>query len=71
MKGKLIDIQPRGMSTVYLYMCAENGKDLFTFPVEHRFHREILMGIGDPIGRDIEYDNDVDPPYLRFVDSKI
>lgn len=69
MHGKILDVYPKGMSTVYLYMCAENDRDLFTFPVEHRYHREILMGIGDPIGREIEYDNSVDPPYLRFLDS--
>lgn len=71
MKGKIIDIQPRGMSTVYLYLCAENDKDLFSFPVEHRYHRKILMSIGDPIGKEIEYDDSVDPPYLKFVDSEI
>lgn len=26
---------------------------------------------GDPIGRYVEYDNDVEPPVLRFVDSDI
>ena len=67
MKGKLLDIQPRGMSTVYLYMCAGDD-DMFSFPVEHRYHREILMDIGDPIGREIEYDDGVEPPYVRFVD---
>ena len=66
--GQFTDIQPRGISTVYNYMCAENDKDLFSFPVEHRYHREILMNIGDPIGREIEYDDSVDPPYVRFVD---
>ncbi len=71
MKGKLIDIQPRGMSTVYLYMCIEDDDNMFSFPVEHRYHREILMGIGDPIGRGIEYDNSVAPPHLRFLDSEI
>jgi hypothetical protein len=68
MKGKLIDIQPRGMSTVYSYICLNYENNIFTFPVEHRYHREILMNVGDLIGRDIEYDDDVDPPYLRSVD---
>ena len=71
MKGKLIDIQPRGMSTVYNYICLEDDDNLFSFPVEHRYHREILMDIGNPIGREIEYDNGVDPPYVRFIDSEI
>ena len=71
MKGKIIDIQPRGMSTVYKYSCLEDGNGMFSFPVEHRYHREILMNVGDLIGRVIEYNDDVDPPYLRFVDSEI
>jgi hypothetical protein len=56
------------MSTVYSYICLNYENNIFTFPVEHRYHREILMNVGDLIGRDIEYDDDVDPPYLRSVD---
>ena len=67
MKGKLVDIQPRGMSTVYSYLCRDDGGSRFSFAVEHRYHREILMDIGDPIGRDIEYDDGVEPPYVRFI----
>jgi hypothetical protein len=26
------------------------------------------MDIGDLIGREIEYSDEVDPPYMRFVD---
>ena len=71
MKGKIIDIQSREMSTNYLYLCAENDKDLFSFPAEHRYHSKILMSIGDPIGKEIEYDDSVDPPDVRFLDSEI
>ena len=59
------------MSTVYNYLCVEDDNNLFSFPVEHRYHREILMDLGDPIGRYVEYGNDVEPPVLRFVDSDI
>jgi hypothetical protein len=34
----------------------------------NKYHREILMDIGDLIGREIEYSDEVDPPYMRFVD---
>jgi len=55
------------MSTVFLYICSKKGKDLFGFPVEHRCHREILMGIGDPIGREIEYAGGLKPPGVRLL----
>jgi hypothetical protein len=67
MKGKIVDIQPPGMSTVYNYICRDNVNKLFSFPVEHRYHRELLMEIGDLIGMNIEYHDSLDPPYLRFV----
>lgn len=68
MRGKILSIQPRGMSTVYSYLCRDDEGSRFSFAVEHRYHREILMDIGDSIGRDIEYHDELDPPYLRFVD---
>jgi hypothetical protein len=68
MRGKILDVYPKGISTVYKYLCLDEGDDLFSFPVEHRYHFEIIEGVGNPIGREIEYDNDVDPPYLMFLD---
>ena len=69
--GKLIDIQPRGMSTVYSYICRNDDDNLFIFPVEHKYHREILMNIENLIGREIEYDDDVNPLDVSFVDSGV
>ena len=55
-----------GRSSVYVYLC--NGEDgLFTVPVEWRYHMRILESEGDPRGREIEYDDDIDPPVLRFL----
>lgn len=59
-------IYPPGVSTVYPYVCdGEDGR--FNFPVEHRFHFDILESEGDPVGRMIEYD-DVSKG-LRFLDE--
>jgi len=56
MKGKIQVIYPEGLSTVYNYVCLE-GDGTFSFPVEHRYHFEILENEGDPIGREVEYDD--------------
>ena len=67
MKGKIQAIYPEGLSTVYLYFC--EGEDRrFSVPVDHRYHSMILEHEGDIIVRDIEYDSDMDPPSLRFLD---
>lgn len=67
MKGKIQSIFPEGRSSVYAYFCVgEEGS--FSVPVEHRYHLEILEGVGDPVGREIEYDDEIDPPTLRFLD---
>jgi hypothetical protein len=69
MKGSIQVIYPEGRSSVYNYTCL--GKDgLFSFPVEFRYHVDILESEGTPIGRKIEYKDDVDPPYLKFIDDK-
>jgi hypothetical protein len=67
MKGKIVDIQPPGMSTVYNYICIGDDNNLLSFPVEARYHSEILEGVGQPIGREIEYDGGVEPPVVRFL----
>jgi hypothetical protein len=69
-RGKIMNIQPRRISTVYSYICIEDDNNFFSFPVEARYHKKILEGIGDPIGRRIEYDNAIDPPLLRFLNRK-
>jgi hypothetical protein len=66
-RGKILDIQSKGISTVYNYICIGDDNNLFSFPVEHRYHRELLIEIGDLIGMNIEYHDSKDPPYLRFV----
>jgi len=69
MKGKIQTIYPEGRSSVYNYTC--RGKDgLFSSPVEFRYHVDILESEGILIGRKIEYKDDVDPPYLKFIDDK-
>ena len=69
MKGKIQAIYPEGRSSVYNYTCL--GKDgLFSFPVEFGYHVDILESEGIPIGKKIEYRDDVDPPYLKFIDDK-
>jgi hypothetical protein len=42
MRGKILKIHPKGLSTVYNYVCIEDDDSLFSFPVEHRYHFEIL-----------------------------
>jgi hypothetical protein len=67
MRGKIEAIYPEGPSSVYNYLCrGEEGR--FSFPVEFRYHVEILDAERPLIGREIEYDDDGDPPVLRFLD---
>ena len=40
----------------------------FTVPVEYRYHMEIVSGEGDIIGREIEYNDELDWPAIRFLD---
>ena len=67
MKGKIQAIYPEGRSSVYNYVClGEDG--LFSFPVEFRYHMDILENEGYPVGREVEYQDDIDPPSLRFIE---
>ena len=69
MKGKIQKIYPEGRSSVYNYTCL--GRDgLFSFPVEFRYHMDILESEGYPVSREIDYRDDIDPPCLRFLDDK-
>ena len=68
MRGKIVDVYLKGISTVYKYLCLEDDDSLFSFPVEHRYHRDILEGVGNPVGREIEYDSYSEPPVVRFLD---
>lgn len=65
--GKTQAIYLEGLSTVYNYVC-RGGEGAFSFPVEHRYHFEILEHEGDPVGREIEYDDGIEPPTVRFPD---
>ena len=49
MKGKIRSIYPSGRSSVYNYLC-EGEEGLFSFPVEFRYHLEILENEGYPVG---------------------
>lgn len=66
--GKILGIYPEGHSSVYSYVCRGEEDGLFSFPVEFRYHMGILENEGDPIGRKIEYKDDIEPPSLRFLD---
>ena len=67
MKGKIEAIYPEGRSSVYTYFC--RGVDgSFSFPVEWRYHLDVLENEGYPVGREIEYNDDIDPPVVRFLD---
>lgn len=67
MKGKILATYPEGRSSVYNYTC--RGDDgTFSFPVEFRYHVDILEREGDPVGRLVRYDDDVDPPVVEFLD---
>jgi hypothetical protein len=65
--GTIKAIYPEGRSSVYLYLC-EGDEGPFSFPVEHRYHAAILEGEGYPVGRKIDYRDDVDPPVMEFLD---
>ncbi len=66
MKGKIKAIYPEGRSSVYNYVCS--GEDgVFSFPVEWRYHMNILENEGYPVGREIEYDDEIEPAVLRFI----
>ena len=67
MRGKIKSIYPEGMSTVYVYLCdGEDGG--FSVPVEHRYHSVILEHEDRIIGREIEYNDNIDPPVICFLD---
>ncbi|UCG04917.1 MAG: hypothetical protein JSV83_13405 [Desulfobacterales bacterium] len=66
-RGKILEIQPRGMSTVYNYICIGDDNNFFSFAVEARYHSEIIEGIGNPIGSEIEYNDRTDQPIVRFL----
>lgn len=67
MKGKIQTIYREGLSTVYNYVC-RGGEGAFSFLVEHRYHLDILEHKGDPVGRKVEYDDEIDPLAVRFLD---
>jgi hypothetical protein len=67
MKGKIRGIYPQGRSSVYNYVCEGEG-GLFSFPVEWRYHMQIVENEGSLIGREVEYENDSDQPSIRFLD---
>ena len=69
MKGKIVSIHPSIRSSVYNYVC-EGEEGVFSFPVEFRYHMDILKREGDPTGREVEYMSDNDPPYLIFLDGE-
>jgi hypothetical protein len=69
MKEKIQTIYPGGRSYVYSYTCLGKG-GLFSFPVKLRYHMDILENDGYPIGREVEFDNGIDPPILRFPTKK-
>jgi hypothetical protein len=65
-KAKILSIYPQGHSSVYNYVCrGEEG--LFRFTVEWRYHRGILENEGDPVGREVEYNDGIEPQVLRFL----
>lgn len=67
MKGKIQSIYPERISSVYMFFCeGEDGS--FSFPVEFRYHCDILDAERPLIGREIEYDDGIDPPVIRFLD---
>ena len=67
MFGRIRAIYPEGPSSVYSYLC-EGEDGWFCFPVEFKYHIEIL-DVGRPlIGRLIEYNDDLDPPVVEFLD---
>lgn len=49
-------------------MQAKSG--IASFPVEWRYHIDIVENEGYLIGREVEYDDAIDPPILRFLTKK-
>lgn len=68
MEGRVKAVYPEGYSSVYNYLCLGEAGDLLSFPVEWRYHRDILEGEGDPVGRLVSYRDDVDPSMVEFLD---
>lgn len=67
MKGKIESVYPSGHSSIYNYTCqGEDGR--FSFPVEFRYHMDILENERNPVGKEVKYRDDIDPPVLEFLD---
>jgi len=66
--GKILGIYPEGRSTVYSYLCRGEDDRLLSFPVEFRYHMDILENEGNPVGWKVEYRDDIEPPTIRFLD---
>ena len=56
------DIPKRGVVRLQLHLPGGDGP--FSFPVEWRYHADILESEGYPVGREVEYDDDIDPPTI-------
>ena len=67
MKGRIRAVYPEGRSSVYSYVC-RGDEGVFSFPVEWRYHIDIVESEGYPVGREIDYDDDIEPPVVRFLD---
>ena len=67
MKGRIESITPKTISEVYTYRCL-GDKGPFSFPVEFRHHRGILDCEGKIIGRQIEYNEEMGPSGIKFLD---
>jgi hypothetical protein len=67
-EGTVKGVYPEGTSSLYIYVCEKDDKMLFTVPVEHRYHKDILESEGNPVGRRISYIDDVDPPVIEFLE---
>jgi hypothetical protein len=67
LRGRIEAIYPEGPSSVYNYVC-EGEEGRFSFPVEWRYHLDILDTERPLIGREIEYSDEADPPMVRFLD---
>ncbi|MBI4775966.1 MAG: hypothetical protein HY788_17635 [Deltaproteobacteria bacterium] len=64
--GKVLDFHPKGLSTLYNYVCRDDDGRIFSFGVEHRYHFDILSHEGDPRGRYVNYDDDLKT--VEFLD---
>ena len=67
MKGKIKAIYVGDMSCGYLYRCLGNF-GTFSFSVEFRYHMGLRDSEGKVIGREIEYDDEMESPGIRFLD---